>query len=174
MIEALRKRKGLSRDDDTEDRQILKMTPYQIIKECFVYFLGHVIQTAIIETRQEEVIAIFNVRGTTFEGRKEKLLGLLGKSDTLECSAYLIPEPNNPHDSNAIRIHTCKPDIHIGYVPKEICKILLYGFTKRTITEYGHKIVIQRGTNNEKEEIIWIEFYLQEADDSRKKLERGF
>jgi hypothetical protein len=37
---------------------------------------------------------------------------------------FLIPEPNNPHDPNAIRIYTyidCQ-DFMLGYVPKNIAK----------------------------------------------------
>lgn len=168
MIKVLRKQRGLSREDDAEDRQILKMSPEKIIIGCLNYYLGSIAQTErVLKVKRKGVISIFNVRGTTFEGRKEKLLELLGQNNELECPAYLVHEPNNPYDSNAIGVHIVEPDIHIGYVPREICVVLLYGFSKKTFSQYDHKLVIKRDFNYN---LIWVEFYLQESSNSRKKL----
>ena len=169
MIKVLRKRRGLSKTDGTEDKQILKMQPKEIIMECLNYYLGDAGQTKrVLESRHQGVISIFNARGTTFEGRKEKLLKLLEEDRELECDAYLIHEPNNPYDPNAISIRTVKLDIHVGYAPREICVVLLYGFAEKIFSQYDHKLVIKKDFNEEGEEIVWVEFYLQETFERTK------
>jgi hypothetical protein len=51
------------------------------------------------------------VAGTTF--RVESLERAMGKNAS---TATLVPEPHNPHDSNAVRVDVAGE--HIGYVPK--------------------------------------------------------
>jgi hypothetical protein len=52
----------------------------------------------------------FNIAGITFHGVADKHLG--------EFVGRLVPEPDNPHDPNAIRIES--PDgARLGYVPKD-------------------------------------------------------
>lgn len=36
-----------------------------------------------------------------------------------EAEAQLVPEPNNPHDANAIKVLI--DDVHVGYIPSERC-----------------------------------------------------
>ena len=54
----------------------------------------------------------FNVAGVTFEGRQ----GLLQSKYHKHIVASLRPEPENPHDSNAIAVYA--DDLKVGYVPK--------------------------------------------------------
>ena len=60
----------------------------------------------------------FAVRGTSF---KEEALGAVvaGQHVCLE------PEPTNPHDPNAIQVLVFvspQDTVHIGYVPREMCR----------------------------------------------------
>lgn len=53
----------------------------------------------------------FPIAGVTFRDGIDKYLG--------EFEGRLVPEPDNPHDANAIRIEA--PDGHkVGYVPKDM------------------------------------------------------
>jgi hypothetical protein len=61
------------------------------------------------------------------------IMKYLNKGDKL----FLIPEPNNPHDPNAIGIHTyidCQ-DFMLGYVPKAIAKEIPVHNAKATISK---------------------------------------
>jgi len=75
----------------------------------------------------------FNVKlvGVTFENRQEKLKRL---SDL--DSLYLIREPDNKYDANAILV-TLEDGTDVGYIPREIAKDLA------TVMDSGHfKIIV--------------------------------
>lgn len=56
----------------------------------------------------------FKVVGTYFRGKEtQEIVKTIPPGEPLE----LVPEPENPHDSNAIKIFW--NNIHIGYVDKE-------------------------------------------------------
>ena len=57
------------------------------------------------------------VAGVTYEGRQEYLAKLIGNEPV-----RLIPEPENPHDSNAIAVHIAIGDkvLHCGFIPREL------------------------------------------------------
>lgn len=120
--------------------------------------------------KQKEPIASFNVRGVTFEGRKEKLITLLGEQRSVKYPACLIPDPANPYDSNAIAVYTRKPDMHIGFVPKEICGVILCAIKEKVLSQHGHEVSINKGIGDRGEEIVWARFNIQEMNHSRKNL----
>jgi hypothetical protein len=57
------------------------------------------------------------VAGVTFDGRQEIIKSMIGGE-----LAYIVPEPDNPHDANALAVHvTTKDGIKpAGYVPRDL------------------------------------------------------
>lgn len=93
------------------------------------------------------------VAGTGFEGRQGRIR--LAVKEGMEVK--LVPEPNNPHDENAIAVYVTvrrwftlylKTDVHIGYIKKERAKFftkklreggkLLGGYVKSMYLELDH------------------------------------
>jgi HIRAN domain len=58
---------------------------------------------------------VFNVAGTS-----HRQAALQGPSFAPGEPIQLIPEPNNPHDRNAVAVWDTTRRRHIGYVPKEL------------------------------------------------------
>lgn len=56
------------------------------------------------------------VAGTTFDGRQDYLAQLTGQEPV-----RLIPEPENPHDANAIAVYVASGGkiLHCGYIPRK-------------------------------------------------------
>lgn len=68
------------------------------------------------------------IAGTTFhqipEGKYLKVNNTFNFEDTpcANTSAILLPEPDNPHDKNAVKVMVPLDDgqaFHVGYLPKE-------------------------------------------------------
>ena len=55
---------------------------------------------------------IVKVSGTTF--RRESVKAAIDKKDVV-----IVPEPENPHDANALRVEV--GGFHVGYIPRS-CK----------------------------------------------------
>ena len=67
----------------------------------------------------QNILSRFSIKGTyyrTFEDIERA--NKLQKGETL----YLVPEPNNEYDKNAIKVLT-EDNVHIGYIPKELCRL---------------------------------------------------
>lgn len=65
------------------------------------------------------------IAGVTFEGRQEILRRLLKGADTREVLIQLVPEPKNPHDSNAIKVLAGPKKECLGYVPRDTNEVVL-------------------------------------------------
>lgn len=61
----------------------------------------------------------FEVAGLRFDNRESLALRLDARS-----KLRLKAEPNNPHDSNAIAVLIEPLDLHLGYVPRYLSKIM--------------------------------------------------
>jgi hypothetical protein len=68
----------------------------------------------------------FLVAGVSFGDRQAVLLGV-NNGDRLD----LVPEPDNPHDRNAISVRTSNGD-SVGYVPREQAVLLKGRVTEGT------------------------------------------
>lgn len=57
------------------------------------------------------------VAGVTFDGRQDIIKSMIGGEP-----AYIVPEPNNPHDANALAVQVVtKAGIkHAGYIPRDL------------------------------------------------------
>lgn len=57
------------------------------------------------------------VAGVSYEGRQAYLARLTGKEPV-----RLVPEPENPYDSNAIAVHVAVEGkvLHCGFIPREM------------------------------------------------------
>lgn len=92
-------------------------------------------------------VVSFKVAGVTFEGRQERI-ALLDVGDPVR----LIPEPENPYDSNALAVHVAYAGVvlHVGYMPREeaaqVAPILdgesVQGLVARLVGTFPHKGVI--------------------------------
>lgn len=62
---------------------------------------------------------VLNVRvaGVSYEGRQAKI-ALLETGDPCR----IVPEPNNPHDPNALAVHVAHGGAvwHVGYIPRDV------------------------------------------------------
>jgi hypothetical protein len=61
---------------------------------------------------------VTKVAGVTFEGRQDVIARLRGNEP-----CRIVPEPNNPHDPNALAVHVAvEPGEvkHVGFVPREL------------------------------------------------------
>jgi len=116
----------------------------------------------------EKKLAKFKVRGTSFEGRQGILEQILEGKNVARCLAVLVPEPDNPHDKNAIKVCALSRENelqHIGYVPKEICEEFLSAI-KAKILAKRHRVSIFR-SQEKKGEFLWadIEVLRKEKND---------
>ena len=67
----------------------------------------------------QNILRRFSINGTDYRTFEDiERANKLQKGETL----YLIPEPNNEYDKNAIKVLT-KDSVHIGYIPKELCRL---------------------------------------------------
>lgn len=66
-----------------------------------------------LQRLKEAGMQIVKVAGTTF--RREGVKAAIHKTDVA-----IIPEPNNPHDSNALRVEV--GGFHVGYIPRNCNK----------------------------------------------------
>ena len=62
-------------------------------------------------------VVLIKVVGVTFEGR-QALIAQLNIGDP----ARIVPEPDNPHDPNALAVHVAHGGAvhHVGYVKREV------------------------------------------------------
>lgn len=67
----------------------------------------------------QNILSRFRINGTYYRTLEEiERANKLQKGEPL----YLVPEPNNEYDNNAIKVLT-KDNVHIGYIPKELCRL---------------------------------------------------
>lgn len=71
----------------------------------------------------------FKVVGTTFRNHPDPLRvnwefeGSVNGHDELSTKGFLVPEPENPYDSNAIAVKF-EDGVHLGYIPKDVAHML--------------------------------------------------
>ena len=94
--------------------------------------------------------------------------------DYESSSVELIPEPENEHDPNAIKVIV--DGIKIGYVPKELTSFVRDtlespNFTGAKATVFGEKNYVLNDDNDETEEIIlWASIHLTSKVDSDEEI----
>lgn len=70
---------------------------------------------------------------------QDALRRIAGEEQRLEVDAALIPEPNNPHDPNAIRVEI--HDEKVGYLPRDVAPA--YGPLVKEPAERGRTAVCE-------------------------------
>jgi hypothetical protein len=60
-----------------------------------------------------------------------------------KCAALLVPEPNNPHDRNAIAVFI--HDVQVGYLSHEVCREFLEALFKGGYSQAAAEAVIVGG-----------------------------
>ena len=78
---------------------------------------------------------LINVAGESHY--QDALRELAGDETRLEATAALIPEPDNPHDANAVRVEI--DGKKVGYLPRDVAPA--YGPLVREPTERGRTAV---------------------------------
>ncbi len=58
-------------------------------------------------------------------GTSHRLKALQAKAFEPGNTILLVPEPENPHDPNAIAVYDADHQLHVGYVPANECKRIL-------------------------------------------------
>jgi hypothetical protein len=94
--------------------------------------------------------SLLNLVGTTFKRHSKEVVSLLSDGTPL----LLMPEPDNPHDNNAILVL-----LPLGYVKKEQAALLAAKLNRDCITAYDAKFIRGHGSYAE------IEIEEPEAED---------
>lgn len=110
----------------------------------------------------DDILATFNVRGTSFDGRQDTLRSCLRGRDRTMLNAVLVPEPTNPYDQNAIQV--CILDRysrvhHIGYIPRGMCELVTEAIRTKVLSD-SHTAVVFR-TRKKDSEFFWAELRLK-------------
>lgn len=85
------------------------------------------------------------VVGTTFRNHPDPVRvnwdfeGAVQGHDELSTKGFLVPEPENPYDSNAIAVKF-EDGVHLGYIPKDVA----YVFTTRNKITDKKECVIKK------------------------------